>query len=514
MFRELYGIGLCADNYNSMSNISDQLGYHSEGSAEKRLLLQLYEDVISGELTTFDELKKSVSKFKASTELRRCLFRAFELQRKLHWGFFQDLTPKAFPELWKAIVITDRQFKFGGDLKRFMSIPDIYLGLLDIHGYTKYCNDKKRNMSMIDLLDRMIYEDVNAICAEAGVISKRAQGDEILVIGPSAGVVLKSVLQIMNYFNTQGRSFRNTVLSKKLPGTVLPKFQISAGIAGGQKFTPLIITRDGDVSGGIVNTAARLQAKADKISPDKNRIMITSHVYQKLQTAENEKPDEAFDSIDFFNIGTVEFKGVSLNVYDIVFLPEEEYRLELRDSMETLYGSLDKKMWKTRILKDALDAAAKLVANQLSKGCKDTIAGRKLENQYREILELFKKTHTLFNGMYYEAAISSYSRIIDSMAGLKQLDRVVMDYLMLVKQNYLSINELYSVALDEEVVVRLNEVCSPQEKEHYLLLKKHGAAYDKIRSSTRLKLKNRKKTWLRITDEIGEKLNTSLQSFK
>lgn len=498
-----------------MSNSIDRTGLYNDGAAaEKRLLLSLYEKILSGELKTFDDLKKSVSKYKVSTELRKCLFKSFELQRKLYWGFFRELTPKKFPQLWNEIVITDSQFKFGGDLKRFMSIPNIYLGLLDIHGYTKYCNDKKRNMSMIDLLDRMIYEDVNAICAEKGVISKRAQGDEILILGASPTDILKSVLEIMNYFNTQGRSFKNTVISKKLPGTVLPKFQISAGIAGGQKFTPLVITRDGDLSGDIVNTAARLQAKANKISPDKNRIMITSHAYQKFQTALAEKSDEVFSGIDFFDIGKVEFKGVSLNVYDVIFLPEDEHRLKLRNSMETLYESLEKKLWKTRVFKDALDAASRVVANQLEKGCKDTAAARRLENQYREIIELLKKTHTLFNGMYYEAAISSYSRIVDSMHGFKQLDNIVMDYLELVKRNYLSINEIYSQALDEEVVVRLNEVCSPQEKENYLLLKKHGNMYDKIRSSTRLKLKSRKKTWHRITDDMSEELNINLQSFK
>lgn len=493
-------------------NIGQEI-YFDDNSSQKQLLLDLYEKIISGELTTFEALKKSVSKMRVTNGLRRCLFRAFALQRKLYWGFFRDLTPKSYPGLWKEIVIADDKFKFGGDLKRFMSIPDIYLGLLDIHGYTRYCNDKKRNMSMVDLLDRMIYEDVNAICCENGVISKRAQGDEILVLGASAPAVLKSVLQIMEYFNTQGRSFRNTVLSRKLPGTVLPKFQISAGISGGQKFTPLIITRDGDISGDIVNTAARLQAKANKISPDKNRIMLTSHVYQKLQSSVGKECD-VFADIDFFNIGTVMFKGTSLNVYDIIFLPEEECRLKLRDPMEALYSSLGKGLWKTKIMKDALNVAERAVIIQLERGCKDSASGRKLETQLREIIELLKKTHTLFNGLYYEAAISSFSRIIDAMLSMNRFDPVVLDYLELVIKNYLSINEIYSRTLDEEVVVRLNEVYNPQEKEHYLLLKKQSAMYDKIKSSTRLKLKGRKTTWHRITEEMGEQLNVCLQSFK
>ena len=107
-------------------------------------------------------MKKAVSKYKVTNRLRKCLFKAFNLQRKLYWGFFKDISPKKYPDLWEAIVITDQSFKFAGDLKRLMSIPDIYLGLLDIHGYTKYCHDKKRNMSMIDLLARMIDEDVDA----------------------------------------------------------------------------------------------------------------------------------------------------------------------------------------------------------------------------------------------------------------------------------------------------------------------------------------------------------------
>ena len=492
----------------------DQSDYFYESDSETKLLIKLYENISSGNITTFADLKKSVEKIPVSNALRKCIFRAFELQRKLYWGFFRDLTPKKYPDIWKQIVIPDKQFRFGGDLKRLMSIPEVYLGLLDIHGYTKFCHEKKRNMSMVDLLDRMIYEDVNAVCAEAGVISKRAQGDEILLLGASADSVLKSVLQIMEYFNTQGRSFKNTVLSKKLPGTVLPKFQISAGIAGGQKFTPLVITRDGDISGDIVNTAARLQAKANRISPDKNRIMITSQVHQKLKSSGRLDSEQVFSSIDFFNIGTVEFKGKSINVFDIIFLPKEEYRLGLRDGMEGLYKSLEKKQWKTAILKSALAAAASAINVQLESGCGDTIAGKKTESGLRESLDLINKTHTLLNGMYFEGAVSSFSMAVDLMNDSACMDRIVMEYLELVRICYLKIKEKYSSELDGEVSLRLNEVCSPQEKENYILLKKHSAMYERLRSSTRLKLQNRRIIWHRISDEVGPELNTVLQSGK
>ncbi len=502
-------MSISTDNKNTMDGFDDYAD-----TAEKLLLLQLYEKVINGELTTFSSLKKAVSKYRVSPGLRKCLFRVFALQRKLYWGFFKDVTPKKYPDLWRTLVIADQSFRFGGDLKRFMSIPDIYLGLLDIHGYTKYCHDKKRNMSMIDLLDRMIYEDVNAICFDSGVISKRAQGDEILLIGASASDVLNSVLQIMEYFNTQGRSFSNTVLSRKLPGTVLPKFQISAGIAGGQKFTPLIITRDGDISGDIVNTAARLQARANKISPDKNKIMLTNHVYQKLKLTETENREDIFRNIDFFNTGTVEFKGVSLNVYDVVFLPEEECRLKLVEPMENLHRSLEKKLWKSRVFIDSLDIASVAVKLLLEKGCKDTVAGRKFEDKCRNLLELYKSSGTMFNAMYYDAALRTYSMIVDELSEIDSIDKNILEYLQLVRNNYRILNGEYTKLLDEEVAIKLNEIYSPAEKENYLQIKKHSRMYEKVQASTRLKLKNRKKIWMSITDKLGDNLDVALQSLK
>ncbi len=483
-------------------------------TSEQELLLHLYERVLSGEMQTFASLTEYVGKLPDSKKLRKCLFKSFELQRKIYWGIFKELTPKAFPLLWQEMVIADRKFTFGGDLKRLMSIPEIYLGLIDIHGYTKYCQDKKRNMSMVDLLDRMIYEDVTAISADSGVITKRAQGDEILVIGASASDVMKAVMQIMDYFNTQGRSFRNTILSRKLPGTVLPKFQISAGISGGQKFTPLVVTRDGDISGDIVNTAARLQTKANRISPNSNRIMITNHVFQKFVSWQKENEDDYFSRVDFFNVGTVEFKGVTLVVYDLIFLPEESRRLELREKMEVLYQNLNKKNWKTGVFESALDVAAGSLKNMIEKGCRDSSAGRILEERCKGLLELIKSALKLFNAMYYEAAISTLSQIVDELIQIKQIDRIVIEYLQLIQKNYLEINKAYTDILDEEVEIRLNDLYGPKEKTNYLLLKKHQNMYSTIQSSTRLKLNNRKKLWHRITDDIGSELNINLQSFK
>ncbi len=243
--------------------------------------------------------------------------------------------------------------------------------------------------------------------------------------------------------------------------------------------------------------------------------MLTNHVYQKFQASQRSEQDSFFSRIDFFNIGTVEFKGVSQNVYDIIFLPEEKNRLKLRDTMDILYQNLEKKMWKTKVFMAALDVASGAIENHLN-GCRNTPAGRVLEGQglVRNQRPDRNLAQELFDDESYEGAISTFSEIIDEMTELKQIDRIAVEYLQLVKQNYKAINDAFIQRLDEEVNIRVNDLFGPKERTTYLLLKKHQAMYKSIKSGSRLKLKNRKTLWLRTTAEAGEDLNTNLQSFK
>ena len=124
---------------------------------------------------------------------------------------------------------------------------------------------------MLDMLDAMMQEVVPRIAAKVGVVSRRAHGDEILLLGPSAPDLLEATLLIMDYFSSRRRLSEDLQRSRGKFDVILPGFQLSAGIAGGQKYTPLIITKDGDISGDIVNTAARLQARAGKFPPTETR---------------------------------------------------------------------------------------------------------------------------------------------------------------------------------------------------------------------------------------------------
>ena len=193
-------------------------------------------------------------------------------------------------------------------------------------------------------------------------MSKRARGDELLLLGSSAASVLDAVLRIVKYLSRRRRL--EGCPGKPGEGFVLPEFFISAGIAGGQSYTSLVITRDGDLSGDLVNTAARLQARANAIAPDRNKILLTSHVYQRLKGAGvSIQRVDGINKVDFFNTGAIEFKGVSLTVYDTVFLDTEGYRLGYREAMENLYVAIDKGMWKSRIFEAAAAVAEAIIDN-------------------------------------------------------------------------------------------------------------------------------------------------------
>ena len=159
-------------------------------------------------------------------------------------------------------MLPDRKYKFAGDIKRMATIPDVYMAIIDIHGYTRFCQKNRHNMSMLDLLDRVLRSDLPGIAAKYGVVSRQASGDEILLLGGSAAELFEVVYLMARRLAKRGGG-KDGAMERGAEGSeppdALPSFQISAGVAGGAKYAQLVITRDGDLSGTIVNTAARLR---------------------------------------------------------------------------------------------------------------------------------------------------------------------------------------------------------------------------------------------------------------
>lgn len=494
-----------------MKNISE----YTPKTSPYELLVHLYDKIQSGELTTFQSLLDYTEAVPNSDNAAIIYRKAFDFQKRLYWGFFRDLNPETFPAMWKEAVVPFRGYPFAGDLKRFMSLPDIYMGLLDIHGYTRFCQENRFNLSMIDLLDRMITADVRKLSSSVGVVSRRAAGDEILMLGPSADSVMEAILLIIDYFSKRRRVKDEG--SRNVEGggdVVLPEFKLSAGVSGGQKFISLVITQDGDLSGDLVNSAARLQAHANKISPDRNRILMTSHVYQRLKAGGQRPSSDPLSLVEYFNAGTVEFKGTTLPVYDMVFLPKERYRLAYRDTMEGLYDSLAKGSWKTKIFDDALAIITRIVSSLPDLSFGEKAENGKTEAEKGSIMGRLKAASDFFIREEFEKAIRGLDSIVKELAMVRCMDELVLQYLVGIVENYEMILGRYLEDLDKEILEHLDAVYAPKDKENFLLLSKHHEMFDRVRDGARQKARNRKSVWFRVSDGMASELGIRIRSMK
>lgn len=477
------------------------------------ILVHLNDRIISGELATFESLKQYAAPLPEGQRTNTILRKAFDLQRKLYWGFFKGIGPDTYPKVWNQVVVGDRTYPFAGDLKRYNNISDIYMGLIDIHGYTRFCHRNRSNMSMLDTLDHMIQEDVPQIAASLGVVTKRARGDEILLLGASAEDVLETVLRIMDYFSRGARMSESAKLKAKADAP-FPEFQISAGIAGGQKYTPLVITRDGDLSGDIVNTAARLQARADKISPERNKILITTQAHQKIKARSEKGERRLIEDVKFFNTGSVDFKGISLAVYDVIFNDRDGYRMSYRESMETLYESLEQGMWKSRIFEDALNLFSRIITNLPDHICACATASATRDLSKSGFLGRTRNALELFRTESFEKAVVEFGGLVDDFALLRDADDFALEYLRSIHDNYEQLLGAFVKNLDREIEERPEALFAPAELQSFITLRKHADMFGKAMEVARTRVRGRKAIWYRVADEAAPALTVSIQSKK
>jgi class 3 adenylate cyclase len=483
-------------------------------SSPYEVLVHLNDRILSGELRTFEALRRYAAPLPENSRTLAILKKAFDLQRKLYWGFFKGIGPDAFPRVWSEVVVPDRTYAFAGDLKRYSSISDIYMGLIDIHGYTRFCHKNRSNMSMLNTLDRMIQEDIPKLAEAVGVVTRRARGDEILLLGASAEEVLETVLRVADYFSRKAKLPEIAGLRAKLDAR-MPEFRISAGIAGGQKYTPLVITRDGDLSGDIVNTAARLQARADKIAPDRNKILMTSHAYQKVKSRSDRGGRRLLEEVDFFNTGMVEFKGLSLAVYDIVFVEKESHRLAYRECMEELYQALEQGMWKSKIFDDAMKLAVRLATNQPSASSPSQEAPAPPRDMGKgALLGRIKLAQELFRMENYEKAVESFGEIVFDLGLLPLRDDLALEYLGSIQKNYARLVRTFVKNLDREIDAHADAIFAPAELASFQTLRKHHAMYEQAMDVARSRVRARKAVWFRVADETAPALRVVIQSRK
>jgi class 3 adenylate cyclase len=502
---------------------------YAANSSPYEVFTHLADKIVRGDLATFQALRAYCAPLPDNQRTETILKKAFELQKRLYWGFFREISPVSHPKVWSKVVVADRKYRFAGDIKRMATIPDVYMSIIDIHGYTRFCQKHRHNMSMLDLLDRVLQQDLPAIAAKYGVVSRRASGDEILLLGGSAAELFEVVYLISKRLAKDGgvaKGRATEAAAKPAPSAsadpevsasvdALPGFQISAGVAGGAKYAQLVITRDGDLSGTIVNTAARLQARANRISPDRTKILLTSVTFQKLKSIPPSVHYEFLRAVDFFDTGMVEFKGVNVPVFDTVFLAGEANRLEYRDRMGALYESIGQGLWSSRIFTDALALMAR-IATSTPGGFVCESTGQMIDaTDSISFIQRIKKAQSLFVAERYEQAVREYSELVEVLASSKDRDPIAVEYLAHVRDNYQRLVEGFTACLDKLIDEHLESIFMNQsDRANFRTLEKHHAMFSNVLEGARLKVADRRGQWNRCVEGAADSLGVSIQSKK
>ena len=107
---------------------------YRDATSEHELFSFLCEKIISRDITTFSALKGFAEPVLKDKRTFPVMMRAFELIRRLYWGFFAGMTQTTHKKLWRELVIPDQDFPEAGDLKPTLQISILYIAMLDIHG--------------------------------------------------------------------------------------------------------------------------------------------------------------------------------------------------------------------------------------------------------------------------------------------------------------------------------------------------------------------------------------------
>lgn len=323
------------------------------GRRLKDVFIACYDRIIARDIVSMAEVLEFLDDLGWDPRLEGVIRRCHELIRELHWGIFRDLSPEHHPTLWTALTVTNPTRPSVADLKRNVLVPNLYCGLLDIHDYTDFCQRNRHNTSMLRILDDLIQTDMKEIARKHGCISTRTAGDAVIVIGATPRETLHACLGIIDLFSRK-RVLQAANLTEDRRGATIAMqdFHVSAGIAGGLHYSSLVITQDGDVSGPVVNTAARLQAFAGTIAPDRSKVMVTSHVHAGYGK-EAQADSASAGALSFFGCGRIRFKGTAVSVYELLYAEREMKKIRYQSAYDSLLKLLERRTWSDRLVPEA-----------------------------------------------------------------------------------------------------------------------------------------------------------------
>jgi hypothetical protein len=494
---------------------------YNSGMTEYQFFSFLYDKVMAKEITTFSKLRELVAPCLKDKWTHAPIMRAFNLLKRLNWGFFSNICPNTHKKLWKEMVIPDRDFPEAGDLKKTLQISNLYVAMCDIHGYTKFCMESRKNLSMMHSLDWAIENEIRRISTQCGAISQRERGDEMVVVAASATDALMVTLCIIDYFGKTDNVSDPEIPTKRTGNAeALPIFKITAGITGGNTQSPLIITERGNLAGFLLNSGARLQSRANELSPHDSRIMIAKQVmmnYEK-ENATSKCILASNNSVYFFDTGHIEFKGVMIPTCEVVFDKNERYKEKFAEEMTKLLGSIRENLWEQRIFQDLMDLLSK-VAHSMPKFSvtpSQPIRGMQtvINESFIQLCRLAYKAYSLDEDYY--TAVDFLQSFVEITEQIPNFDRLILDYLRGITEKYKFLLSAFEKHIDKEVEDKAPHIFHGDHYKTWNAAKNGAQIYEKLRAIGRKSkdITKKKNLWLSMLSQNKEQMEFTLYSGK
>lgn len=488
----------------------------------QELFYHLTGRVFEEKINSFGELKQYLAKAApfALQDVRyyAMISKIFSMIRRLSWGFFIELSKKDHERLWEMLVVEDKRWKEAGDLKKMTTLTGIYIASLDISGYTKFCNDNKTRIDRIHNFDRLISNEVERIAAACQSLSKRERGDELFIISASASDCVLAVISIIDYFMCTRSLAASTIdTARSGPGTALPTFRITAGIAGGN--IPLIITETGDLSGPLLNTALRLQERANEISPRDAKILITRHVCNIIEKESGHFKSPIFEegAVSYFDSTQVELKGVQVPCCEVLFKNSDKYKSELAEEVAKLEEAMRTGQWEHNVFAALINVIVKAITS-MDKFAINLPMPKDAPPQIltNDIIErrCIVALNSFLHKQNYFRAVEVLNDVVKKISVVPGFDTLVLNYARGISERYETVIKPFGVVMEKLVEEKKHELFEEKDISIYETLKKNSQLYQKFYLQARdsPKLKQRRAYWNLIIKNNKETIMLPLYS--
>jgi hypothetical protein len=377
-------------------------------------------------------------------------------------------------------------------------------------------------------LDKTINNEIGRISTQCQSVSRRERGDEMVVISPSASDALTVTLSIIDYF-AKTRVVKDPAISNCREGqeaNSLPVFKISAGITGGNTTSPLILTELGDLSGFLLNIGARLQTRANELSPRESRVMISKQVQMNfIKENQGEKSGTSGsaaiyrdNAVYFLDTGQIEFKGVMLPTCEVVFNSQERYKEKFSESLQKLFGSIRENLWEQRIFLSLLELVTRAAVNMpaFTVTPPHPVSGLMTVNNDSVVGLCRQAMKAYVVDEDYYTAVERLHDMADIITLVPQFDHLILDYLKGVIGKYDFLLSRYEFSIGREIEEKADDIFIGNAYKTWQAAKNGAAIYEKLRAIGRKSsaVTKKKALWYKLIKESQEELAFTLYSGK